>query len=172
MGNRTGDLFYLPNLVTGDFLLDLIQNITDLATKIVEAGGLDLVDVEIFRAGKRRVLRIYVGKKGGVSVEDCARVSRDLGVLLDANNVMEDENYTLEVSSPGLDRPFKTLKDYRRNVGNFVRVSTSEPVEGKRMMVGKLEDVNEASITVDTNGKARSIPLSLIVQAKVDIRLS
>ena len=57
-------------------------------------------------------------------------------------------------------------------MGNFVRVSTSEPVEGKRMMVGKLEDVNETSITVDTNGKARSIPLGLIVQAKVDIRLS
>jgi len=71
-----------------------------------------------------------------------------------------------------LDRPFKTLKDYRRNVGNFVRVSTSEPVEGKRMVVGKLEDVGEASITVDSNGKTRSIPLDLIVQAKVDIRLT
>ncbi len=152
--------------------MDLIQNITDLATKIAEAGGTELVDVEIFRAGKRRVLRIYIGKRGGVSVEDCARVSRELGTLMDADNVMQDENYTLEVSSPGLDRPFKTIKDYRRNVGNFVRVSTSEPVEGKRMVVGKLEDVGEASITVDSNGKARSIPLDLIVQAKVDIRLT
>lgn len=152
--------------------MDLIQNITDLATKIAEAGGTELVDVEIFRAGKRRVLRIYIGKRGGVSVEDCARVSRELGTLMDADNVMQDENYTLEVSSPGLDRPFKTIKDYRRNVGNFVRVSTSEPVEGKRMVVGKLEDVGETSITVDANGKARSIPLDLIVQAKVDIRLT
>jgi ribosome maturation factor RimP len=172
VGNPPRRLYQIAILFAGDKLLDLIQNITDLATKIAAAGGLDLVDVEIFRAGKRRVLRIYVGKKGGVNVEDCARVSRDLGTLLDADNVMQDENYTLEVSSPGLDRPFKTIQDYRRNVGNFVRVSTSEPIEGKRMVVGKLEDVEETSITVESNGKTRSIPLGLIVQAKVDIRLS
>lgn len=152
--------------------MDLIQNITDLATKIAAANGLDLVDVEIFRAGKRRVLRIYIGKKGGISVEDCAKMSRDLGTLLDADNVMQDENYTLEVSSPGLDRPFKTLKDYERNVGNLVRVSTSEPIEGKRLVVGKLEAVNADAITVDANGKARSIPLDLIMQAKIEIKLS
>jgi ribosome maturation factor RimP len=155
--------------------LDLIENISRLATKVAESSGLDLVDVEIFRAGKRRVLRIYIGKREGVNVDDCAKVSRELGVLLDADNVMADEAYILEVSSPGLDRPFKTLKDYRRNVGRFVRVSTREPVEGlgnKKLVVGKLSDVQEASITVDTDGASRSIPLDLIVQAKVDVRLT
>jgi ribosome maturation factor RimP len=152
--------------------LDLIENITQLATKVAESVGLELVDVEIFRAGKRRVLRIYVGKRDGVNVDDCARISRDLGTLLDADNVMQDENYVLEVSSPGLDRPFKTIKDYRRNLGRFIRVSTSEAVEGKKLVVGKLADVGEASITVDSDGKARSIPLDLIVQAKVDVRLT
>ncbi|MDB5102320.1 MAG: hypothetical protein JWP91_9 [Fibrobacteres bacterium] len=155
--------------------MDLIQNITELATKVSESNGLDLVDVEIFRAGKRRVLRIYVGKRDGVNVDDCARISRDLGTLLDADNVMQDENYILEVSSPGLDRPFKTIKDYRRNLGRFVRVSTREPIEGfgnKKLMVGKLEDVGETSITLDTDGKSRSIPLDLILQAKVDVRLT
>jgi ribosome maturation factor RimP len=153
----------------------LIENITHLATKVAESSGLDLVDVEIFRAGKRRVLRIYIGKRDGVNVDDCAKVSRDLGTLLDADNVMQDENYILEVSSPGLDRPFKTIKDYRRNLGRFVRVSTREPVEGlggKRLVVGKLADVGEASITVDADGKPRSIPLDLILQAKVDVRLT
>ncbi|MDB5051846.1 MAG: hypothetical protein JWO30_4917 [Fibrobacteres bacterium] len=153
----------------------MIENITHLATKVAESSGLDLVDVEIFRAGKRRVLRIYIGKRDGVNVDDCAKVSRDLGTLLDADNVMQDENYILEVSSPGLDRPFKTIKDYRRNLGRFVRVSTREPVEGlggKRVVVGKLADVGEASITVDTDGKPRSIPLDLILQAKVDVRLT
>ncbi len=152
--------------------MDLIQDITDKAGRIAEAMGLELVDVELFRAGKRRVLRIFVGKAGGVSVADCAKVSRDLSVLLDAENVMQDEAYVLEVSSPGLDRPFKTLQDYRRNVGRFVRVSTREPVEGKLVVVGKLEGVGDTSITVDADGQARSIPLDLIVQAKVDIRLS
>jgi ribosome maturation factor RimP len=156
-------------------LLDLIQNISRLAEKVAESIGLELVDVEIFRAGKRRVLRIYIGKRDGVTVDDCARVSRDLGTLLDAENVLEDEAYTLEVSSPGLDRPFKTIKDYRRNLGRFVRVSTREPVEGlggKKLVVGKLEDVGEASITLDADGTPRSIPLDLILQAKVDVRLT
>jgi len=155
--------------------LDLIETISHLATKVAESNGLELVDVEIFRAGKRRVLRVYVGKREGVNVADCAKVSRDLGTLLDADNVMQDENYILEVSSPGLDRPFKNLKDYRRNLGRFVRVSTREAIEGlggKKLVVGKLADVQEASITVDTDGASRSIPLDLIVQAKVDVRLT
>lgn len=153
--------------------MDTTQGIADLAGKIATANGLDLVDLELFRAGRRRILRVYVGKRGGVSVEDCAKVSRDLAALLDAEGLMGEEAYHLEVSSPGLDRPFKTLQDYRRNVGRFVRVSCREPVEGKRLLVGKLEDVGEAAITVaEDGGAARSIPLDKIVQAKVDIRIS
>lgn len=153
--------------------MDLIQSITGFADKVAGANGLDLVDVELFRAGRRRILRIYIGKREGVSVEDCAKVSRDLGVLLDAENLMEDDTYTLEVSSPGLDRPFKTLKDFRRNLGRFVRITCSEPVEGKKLLVGTLVDAGEASVTLDAGGKtACSIPMDLIVQAKVDIRIS
>ncbi len=145
-----------------------------MAAKIAESIGLELVDVEIFRAGKRRVVRVYVGKRDGVTVADCAKVSRELGTLLDADNVLQDENYILEVSSPGLDRPFKTIKDYRRNLGRFVRATLREPLEGlgnKRLVVGKLSDVGETSITVD-DGTPRSIPLDLILQAKVDVRLT
>ena len=154
--------------------MDLIQDIGHKASKIAESHGLELVDVELFRAGKRRVLRIYIGKREGVTVEDCAHVSRELGTLLDAENVMQDENYVLEVSSPGLDRPFKTLKDYRRNLGRFVRATLREPIEGlgpKKLVVGKLEAVADDRITLDADGASRSIPLELIVQAKVDIRL-
>lgn len=152
--------------------MDLIHDITELAGKIAESNGLELVDVELFRAGRRRILRVYVGKREGVSVDDCAKISRDLSARMDAENMMGEEPFNLEVSSPGLDRPFKTIKDYRRNVGRFVRVSCREPVEGKRLLVGKLEDVGEATITLDEDGKARSIPLDQIVQAKVEIRLS
>jgi ribosome maturation factor RimP len=155
--------------------LDLVQDISGKAAKVAESHGVELVDVELFRAGRRRVLRIYIGKRDGVSVDDCANVSRELGTLLDADNVMQDEPYVLEVSSPGLDRPFKTLKDYRRNVGRFVRATLREPVEGlgpRKLVVGKLEDVGEDSIILDADGKPRSIPLSQIVQAKVDVRLA
>ena len=156
----------------GELFLETIDNISGLTQKVVEAKGLELVDLEIFRAGRRRILRVFVGKRGGVSVDDCARVSRDLSALLDAENLMEDNPYTLEVSSPGLDRPFKTLQDYRRNVGELVRVSCREPIEGKRLIIGKLEDVTDKSISLDADGKAYSIPLDLVVQAKVEIRIA
>ena len=170
--------------------MELIDTLSSLASKVAISAGLELVDVEIFRAGKRRIVRIYIGKRGGISVEDCAKVSRDLGTLLDADNVMQDDNYVLEVSSPGLDRPFKTLADYKRNIGGLVRVSTSEPIEGKRLVVGLLEDVSDTSITILRDAKTKnadtgkdkskdksknqscSIPISLIVQAKIDIRIS
>lgn len=152
--------------------MDIIQNISSKAEKIAGANGLDLVDVELFRVGRRRILRVYVGKKDGVSVEDCAKVSRDLGVILDAENVLEDDSYVLEVSSPGLDRPFKTLKDFQRNVGRFVRISTREPVDGTNLHVGTLLGAEEASATVDVEGASRTLPMDLILQAKVDIRLA
>ena len=154
--------------------MDLTQDISHRAAKVAESHGLELVDVEIFRAGKRRVLRIYIGKREGVTVADCAHVSRELGTLLDADNVMQDEAYVLEVSSPGLDRPFKSLQDYRRNVGRFVRATLREPIAGlgtKKLVVGKLEGVGEYSIILDTDGTPRTIPIGLIVQAKVDVRL-
>jgi ribosome maturation factor RimP len=150
-----------------------MTDISSLAGKIAESNGLELVDVELFRAGRRRILRVYIGKVGaGITVDDCAKLSRDLSARMDAENMMGEEPYHLEVSSPGLDRPFKTIKDYRRNVGRLVRVSCREPVEGKRLLIGKLEDVGEATITLDEDGKTRSIPLDQIVQAKVEIRLS
>ncbi len=153
--------------------MDLEENIAGLAGKVAAANGLELVDVETFRAGRRRMVRVFIGKREGVSVEDCASVSRELGVLLDAENLMGDDSYVLEVSSPGLDRPFKTLADYRRNIGRFVRITCSEPVEGRRSVVGKLEDASDQTVVVeDAEGKTLSIPRELVAQAKVDIRIA
>jgi len=155
--------------------LDLVQDISRRAAKVAESHGLELVDVELFRAGKRRVLRIYIGKREGVTVDDCANVSRELGTLLDAENVMQDEAYVLEVSSPGLDRPLFSAEQFSRFIGEEARATLREPIEGlgpKKLVVGKLEDVGEQSITLDADGKSRSIPLDLIVQAKVDVRLA
>ena len=151
-------------------LLDLLETISGFATKIAESKGLELVDAELFRAGKRRVLRIYIGKLGGVSVTDCADVSRELSALLDAENTMGEEAFVLEVSSPGLDRPFKTLKDYARNIDKDVRISCKEAVLGKFLWVGKIKNISEEEITLEVEGSEKTIPVGKIAQAKVDIR--
>ncbi len=151
--------------------MDVLETLTQFADRIAQSKGLELVDVEIFRAGRRRVVRVFIGKREGVSVDDCAGMSRDLSALLDAEGFLENDAYMLEVSSPGLDRPFKTLRDYRRNLGREVRVTTKEPIAGKSLHVGTLEEAGEDAIVISVKGKNIPIPMSLIAQAKVDVRI-
>jgi ribosome maturation factor RimP len=152
--------------------MDVLDQITELARRVSGTYGLDLVDVELFRAGRRRMVRIYVGKAGGVSVDDCARVSREVSAVLDAENWLGEDNYVIEVSSPGLDRPFKTLPDWLRNVGRDVKVSCREKFEGKIQHLGKLSAADENEVTLESATGAVKIPMSLVAMAKIDIKLS
>jgi ribosome maturation factor RimP len=162
--------------------MEVLDLITDLARRVCETHGLDLVDVEIFRAGRRRMVRVYVGKAGGVTIENCARVSREMSAVIDAENWLGEDNYVLEVSSPGLDRAFKTLADWKRNVGRNVRVTTREKHEGKSLHVGKLLSADENEVTLEVAGKTPKeikegpkqivIPMALVALAKIEIKLS
>jgi ribosome maturation factor RimP len=151
--------------------MDVLDKISALARGTAETHGLELVDVELFRAGRQRMLRVYIGRAAGVSVEDCARVSRDLSTLLDADNVLDGDVYTLEVSSPGLDRPFKTAADWRRNLDREVRVTCREPVEGKFQHQGRLAALDETTARLESGGKEISIPLSQVALAKLEIKI-
>ncbi len=152
--------------------MDALDHINTLARGVAETNGLELVDTEMFRAGRRRVLRVYIGKAGGVSVEDCARVSRGMSAVLDAENWLGDERYVLEVSSPGLDRPFKTLADWKRNIGHDVRLTCREKHAGKVQHQGTLVAADENIVTLERDGERTEIPMALVALAKVDIKLS
>jgi ribosome maturation factor RimP len=152
--------------------MDVLEQITTLARGVAATHGLDLVDVEMFRAGRRRVVRVYVGKAGGVSVDDCARVSREVSAVLDAENWLGDDNYVMEVSSPGLDRPFKTLADWTRNIGRDVRVTCREKIGGKIQHQGKLTAADEASVTLESPAGTVNIPMGQVALAKIEIKLS
>lgn len=151
--------------------MDVLEKISTLADGIAVTHGLELVDVDLFRAGRRRILRVYIGKTTSVSVEDCARVSRELSTVLDAEDVLQGETYTLEVSSPGLDRPFKTLADWRRNLGREVSVTCREPVEGKFQHKGRLTVAEENVVLLDSNGKEWRIPLGQVALARLEINI-
>ena len=151
--------------------MDVLDKISSLARGIAETHSLELVDTEVFRAGRRRIVRVYVGKKDGISVEDCARVSRELSAVLDADDVLEGDAYTLEVSSPGLDRPFKTLADWRRNVGREIRVTCRESVEGRFQHQGVLVSADENAAQLEANGKKLNIPLNQVASAKLEIKI-
>src|SRR3954468_11885250 len=107
-----------------------LNTIREIAGRVATAQGLEVVDVELRGGGKARTLRITIDKPEGVTHEDCAMVSRDVSTILDVEDAVSGSSYTLEVSSPGLDRPLVREQDFARVVGGLVKLMTREPVNG------------------------------------------
>jgi ribosome maturation factor RimP len=148
--------------------LDNREKLNSLIAQACAAVGAELVECDQFQAGKRKVLRLYIDKPEGVTVDDCSKVSRHLSAALDIDEELVPGAYTLEVSSPGLDRPLKSSRDFERNLNRLLRVtrSTGKP------MVGTLRAVDENTLTLTLKGSAGDvvIPRSEILAAKVDIQ--
>ncbi len=121
---------------------------TELITPIVEANNCELVDVEYVKEGASKYLRAYIDKEGGVTVEDCAAVSREFSDKLDEVDFI-DEAYILEVSSPGLGRPFRKDKDFSRNLGEEVELKLFKPFERKKDFVGLLKAFDKETVTIE-----------------------
>jgi len=128
--------------------LDLEQ-VRGIAERVTTASGLELVDVE-FRGGggKARMLRVFIDKPGGVTHADCEAVSRELGAILDVEDAVPGGSYTLEVSSPGLDRKLARPEDFARFVGSRVKLTTREPIAGNRFFAGRLESFREGTLVL------------------------
>lgn len=123
------------------------QEVAGFVEPILEEMGYELVDVAYVSRNGRWVLQLFIDKEGGVTIDDCAAVSREIGDLIDVRDIISHE-YVLEVSSPGLDRPLKKMKDFRWAVGRKVRIRTAQPREGRRNFTGRLERVEEDVITL------------------------
>jgi len=146
-----------------------ISRIWELAAPLAETQGMEIVDIELRREGTRagRVLRLYLDKAGGPNMDDLSRVSRELSDLLDMNDVVEGA-YTLEVSSPGINRPLKRPEHFAQYVGKKVRVRTREPIEGRRSFLGPLLEVSGDRITLSQDGARREIPFAAIEKANYE----
>ena len=110
----------------------VIEQIEKVSLPVIEELGLELVDVQFRREQRGWVLRLIIDKQDGVNLDDCAVVSREISQLLDIEDFI-DQAYNLEVSSPGLNRPLKTMADFERFAGRKAKVKTSEPVEGNQL---------------------------------------
>lgn len=124
-----------------------LERVRGIAARITSSGGLELVDVEFRGGGKSRMLRITIDKPAGVTHEDCANVSREVGTILDIEDAVPGP-YLLEVTSPGLDRELSRPGEFRRFVGSLIRLTTREPINGSRHLEGRLESAHEGSITL------------------------
>jgi ribosome maturation factor RimP len=136
-----------------------------LVAPVVEAAGLDLVDVELRREGKRRVLRVTVDREGGLDLDTIAEVSERVSRRLDVEG-FDPGPYALEVSSPGVERPLRGPGDFGRHVGHEVRVRTSEPVGGARVHRGRLIAAGEDSVTIATEDGERTVAYGNVAAAR------
>ena len=139
--------------------LDL-EHVREIAQRVTASQGLELWDLEFRGGGKSRLLRIYIDRPEGVTHEDCANVSREVGTILDVEDAVPG-SYTLEVSSPGLDRRLRNAGDYERYVGSKVKVQTRDLVENQKHFEGRLVRLQDGRVTLEIGGSKKHAPRSV-----------
>ena len=146
--------------------MQVAQRVEELLGPIAAERKYCVVDVTYRREGGRFVLRVIMDKKGGITMDECAALSNELGGLVDRENIISDE-YLLEVSSPGLDRKLKKGEDFVWAVGKKVRITTYAPFDGKNVFSGTLVGLGEGTVVVEEEGKSTQIPRDKIANARL-----
>jgi ribosome maturation factor RimP len=137
-----------------------------LVEPLVEQLGFELADLELRTGGRDGILRIFIDKADGIGIEDCEEVSRRVSAILDVEDPVQSD-YTLEVSSPGLDRTLTKLAHFQRFMGQDVKVKLRFPLEGRRNYRGALKAADEDKIEVEVDGESLSLPLATIESARL-----
>lgn len=145
-----------------------VDQVREIAERVAATHGMEIVEVEFRGGGKARMLRLFIDKPSGITHEDCALISHEVGTILDVEDAVSG-SYLLEVSSPGLDRKLVRPKDYERFAGKRVRVSTREPVEGSRHLEGRLEGLRDGRIALRVGGGGKKNP---VPERSLEIELS
>lgn len=134
------------------------ESVQKMVEEVIKGTDIELIDIEYVKEGPFKYLRIYVDKPEGITVDDTADVSRALNKKLDEQDLIK-EQYFLEVSSPGIERPFKTEADYQKNIGQKVEAKFFKPVDGKKSVSGILIKKNEDSVVIESNNETITINL-------------
>ena len=157
-------------------MADVIEQVRGIAGRVVASYGLELFDVQFRREASGMVLRVQIDRPGpaatadeSVSVEDCAKVSRDLSAILDVEDVVPTE-YVLEVSSPGLDRPLRRPEDYERFAGRRAKLVMREKVDGQGYFKGQLGGLENGHVLIEgEDRRTHRVPLDVITKAHLEV---
>jgi ribosome maturation factor RimP len=155
---------------------DVVDQVRAAAGRVAATYGLEIFDVVFRREAGGMVVRVQIDRPGpsstaedSVSVDDCARVSRDLSAVLDVEDFVP-ASYTLEVSSPGLDRPLRNADDYTRFAGRLAKLVMREPVDGQTFFRGRLGGVDAGAVVIDgEDGRRHRVPLEVITRANLEV---
>lgn len=146
---------------------DVTEQINDLLLPLLRSYEVELVDLEFVRTGKRWILRLFLDKPGGITIDDCAQLSRITGEVIDVHELI-DHAYTLEVSSPGLNRPIKKTTDYQRFAGRLARLTVRQP-DGKSLTLrGKLLGLEGDQVILQEDDRIHRLNLNDIARARLD----
>ena len=144
------------------------DRIRQLVAEAVESQGYELVELELKGAGNSSILRIYIDKPEGISHQDCGLVSEQVGTVLDVEDVIPYK-YTLEVSSPGLNRRLFKESDYTRFAGKLAKIQTRIPLQHQRVFKGRLKGLRDGSVAIELpQGNEMEIPLDVIQEARLE----
>jgi len=165
---------------------EVVERIREIAGRVAGSYGLELFDVQLRRESGGWMLRVILDQVGepaapaggvpeGVTIEDCQRVSHDLSAILDVegDETLDDEafarSYTLEVSSPGLNRPMRHEADYRRFTGRLAKIVVSEAVDGQKAFAGRIAGVEDGAVLLAEGRRTHRIPLGRVTRARLDV---
>jgi ribosome maturation factor RimP len=148
----------------------VIESVEAIALPVLEELGLELVEVQYRREQHGWILRLIIDKPEGVTLDDCASVSREISQLLDIEDVIY-QAYNLEVTSPGLDRPLKSLAEFERFVGRKAKVKTTEAIGGKQVFIGTIKRTAGESIVLQLNDEEVTILFSQVAKARLEVEI-
>jgi ribosome maturation factor RimP len=151
-----------------------LERIREAAERVARSDGIEVVDVE-WKIGKQRFLRVYIDRPpgpanptgAGISHRDCERVSQQLSVILDVEDLVPGPRYILEISSPGLDRKLTRPADYERFAGRLARISLAEPVEDSKFFEGRLAGYADGKVQIEVQGRMIALPFEGIRKANL-----
>jgi len=143
-----------------------VREVSILIEPILDEMEIELVDVEYLSEGGRWILRIYVDREGGITLDDCVRVSREIEDLIDVKDLFR-QTYVLEVSSPGLNRPLKKEKDFVHAIGKNINIRMAAPVGGRRNFKGRLQSFEDGTLCVTANENRFLLPYGGVEKANL-----
>ncbi len=151
--------------------LSIIEDeVSKLADQVADGHGVEVAGLNLFAGKNRKLLRVTIDKEGGVTLDDCERFSRELEALIEADELLEGP-YTLEVSSPGLDRPLTKPKDFERNIGRLIKIMTRDKIEGRNSLTGRIIGIFDSFVKLAVDKRVLDVPLETIIKAKLEIEI-
>ena len=157
-------------------MMQPLEQIRAVAERVAASRGLEIWDIQSRREASGHIVRVFIDRPGpaatpeeSVSIEDCEQVNRELSTILDVEDPLPFA-YTLEVSSPGLDRPLRDKNDYQRFAGRLAKIVVSEPVDNQKAFEGRLRGVENNNVLLEApNGRMHNLPMRLITRGRLDV---